>query len=227
MVANQRAASRAPSCRICNAWRRCTPTSTAPRRTRGQRSTRSMGRRPPCSCSMLPARSFTRAPTSAPRGRRAEPLAETDCVLQRPSFPRSSGRFSPARPARTVHQGSPARCTCAAHPASRTSSSWLSQPDPARWVRTLGARPSFSRSRTRSPKRRRIRPSSPTRSEAILAADLLRGLSVVEAAVKRGRSVATMRTHLASVLAKTATLSSKMTRFRLRTARGHFSDPEI
>jgi DNA-binding CsgD family transcriptional regulator len=44
-----------------------------------------------------------------------------------------------------------------------------------------------------------------TRSEAILAADLLCGLSVVEAAAKRGRSVATMRTHLASVLAKTGT----------------------
>lgn len=44
-----------------------------------------------------------------------------------------------------------------------------------------------------------------TRSEAILAADLLCGSSVVEAAAKRGRSVATMRTHLASVLAKTGT----------------------
>ena len=42
-------------------------------------------------------------------------------------------------------------------------------------------------------------------AEAILAADLLCGLSVGEAAVKRGRSVATMRTHLASVLAKTGT----------------------
>jgi DNA-binding NarL/FixJ family response regulator len=42
-------------------------------------------------------------------------------------------------------------------------------------------------------------------SEAILAADLLCGLSVAEAAVKRGRSVATMRTHLAAVLAKTGT----------------------
>jgi DNA-binding NarL/FixJ family response regulator len=44
-----------------------------------------------------------------------------------------------------------------------------------------------------------------TPSEAILAADLLCGLSVVEAAAKRGRSVATVRTHLASVLAKTGT----------------------
>ena len=44
-----------------------------------------------------------------------------------------------------------------------------------------------------------------TPAEAILAADLLSGLSVVEAAAKRGRSVATVRTHLASVLAKTGT----------------------
>jgi DNA-binding NarL/FixJ family response regulator len=44
-----------------------------------------------------------------------------------------------------------------------------------------------------------------TPSEAILAADLLCGLSVAEAAAKRGRSVATVRTHLASVLAKTGT----------------------
>jgi DNA-binding NarL/FixJ family response regulator len=44
-----------------------------------------------------------------------------------------------------------------------------------------------------------------TPSEALLAADLLCGLSVVEAAAKRGRSVATVRTHLASVLAKTGT----------------------
>ena len=44
-----------------------------------------------------------------------------------------------------------------------------------------------------------------TPSEAILAADLLDGLSVGEAAAKRGRSVATVRTHLASVLAKTGT----------------------
>lgn len=44
-----------------------------------------------------------------------------------------------------------------------------------------------------------------TPSEAVLAADLLCGLSVVEAAARRRRSVATMRTHLASVLAKTGT----------------------
>ena len=44
-----------------------------------------------------------------------------------------------------------------------------------------------------------------TPSEAILAADLLCGLSVAEAAAKRARSVATVRTHLASVLAKTGT----------------------
>jgi DNA-binding CsgD family transcriptional regulator len=44
-----------------------------------------------------------------------------------------------------------------------------------------------------------------TPSEALLAADLLCGLSVGEAAVKRKRSVATVRTHLASLLAKTAT----------------------
>ena len=44
-----------------------------------------------------------------------------------------------------------------------------------------------------------------TPSEAILAADLLGGLSVVEAAAKRGRSLATVRTHLAGVLAKTGT----------------------
>jgi DNA-binding CsgD family transcriptional regulator len=42
-----------------------------------------------------------------------------------------------------------------------------------------------------------------TPSEAILAVDLLCGLSVAEAAAKRGRSVATVRTHLASILAKT------------------------
>jgi DNA-binding CsgD family transcriptional regulator len=44
-----------------------------------------------------------------------------------------------------------------------------------------------------------------TPSEATLAVDLLYGLSVGEAAAKRGRSVATMRTHLASILAKTGT----------------------
>ena len=44
-----------------------------------------------------------------------------------------------------------------------------------------------------------------TPAEAALAADLLRGLSVAEAAAARGRSVATVRTHLASLLAKTAT----------------------
>ncbi len=44
-----------------------------------------------------------------------------------------------------------------------------------------------------------------TPSEAMLAADLLCGLSVVEAAAKRGRSVTTMRTHLANALAKTGT----------------------
>jgi DNA-binding CsgD family transcriptional regulator len=44
-----------------------------------------------------------------------------------------------------------------------------------------------------------------TPAEAIVAVDLLYGLSVGEAAAKRGRSVATMRTHLASVLAKTGT----------------------
>jgi DNA-binding CsgD family transcriptional regulator len=44
-----------------------------------------------------------------------------------------------------------------------------------------------------------------TPTEATLAADLLCGSSVVEAAAKRGRSVATVRTHLASVLAKTGT----------------------
>lgn len=44
-----------------------------------------------------------------------------------------------------------------------------------------------------------------TPSEALLAADLLCGLSVSEAAVKRTRSVATVRTHLASLLAKTGT----------------------
>lgn len=44
-----------------------------------------------------------------------------------------------------------------------------------------------------------------TPSEAILAADLLCGLSVGEAAAKRGRSIATVRTHLASILAKTGT----------------------
>jgi DNA-binding CsgD family transcriptional regulator len=44
-----------------------------------------------------------------------------------------------------------------------------------------------------------------TPSEATLAVDLLCGLSVGEAAAKRGRSVATMRTYLANVLAKTGT----------------------
>jgi DNA-binding NarL/FixJ family response regulator len=45
-----------------------------------------------------------------------------------------------------------------------------------------------------------------TPSEAALAADLLCGLSVGEAAARRGRTVATMRTHLASLLAKTGTV---------------------
>jgi DNA-binding CsgD family transcriptional regulator len=44
-----------------------------------------------------------------------------------------------------------------------------------------------------------------TPAEADVAADLLRGLSVGEIAVGRKRSVATVRTHLASVLAKTGT----------------------
>jgi DNA-binding CsgD family transcriptional regulator len=44
-----------------------------------------------------------------------------------------------------------------------------------------------------------------TRAEAGLAADLLRGLSVGEVAAGSKRSVATVRTHLASVLAKTET----------------------
>jgi DNA-binding CsgD family transcriptional regulator len=44
-----------------------------------------------------------------------------------------------------------------------------------------------------------------TRAEARLASDLLRGLSVAEAAATSGRSIATMRTHLANVLAKTET----------------------
>jgi DNA-binding CsgD family transcriptional regulator len=42
-----------------------------------------------------------------------------------------------------------------------------------------------------------------TPSEATLATDLMCGLSVGEAAVKQGRSIATVRTHLASILAKT------------------------
>jgi DNA-binding CsgD family transcriptional regulator len=44
-----------------------------------------------------------------------------------------------------------------------------------------------------------------TPSEATLAIDLLCGLSVGEVAVKQGRSIATVRTHLASILAKTGT----------------------
>jgi DNA-binding CsgD family transcriptional regulator len=44
-----------------------------------------------------------------------------------------------------------------------------------------------------------------TPSEAILATDLLCGLSVGEVATRRGRSVATVRSHLASLLAKTGT----------------------
>ena len=44
-----------------------------------------------------------------------------------------------------------------------------------------------------------------TPSEASLATDLLCGLSVGEVAVKQGRSIATVRTHLASILAKTGT----------------------
>jgi len=44
-----------------------------------------------------------------------------------------------------------------------------------------------------------------TPSEAALATDLLCGLSVGEVAVKQGRSIATVRTHLASILAKTGT----------------------
>jgi len=42
-----------------------------------------------------------------------------------------------------------------------------------------------------------------TRAEAALAADLLCGLSVTEVAANGGRSIATVRTHLARVLAKT------------------------
>ncbi len=44
-----------------------------------------------------------------------------------------------------------------------------------------------------------------TRSEADLAADLLRGLTVAEVASASGRSIATVRTHLAHLLAKTGT----------------------
>jgi DNA-binding CsgD family transcriptional regulator len=44
-----------------------------------------------------------------------------------------------------------------------------------------------------------------TRSEAALAIDLLQGLTVGEVAARSGRSVATVRTHLAHLLAKTGT----------------------
>jgi DNA-binding CsgD family transcriptional regulator len=58
-----------------------------------------------------------------------------------------------------------------------------------------------------------------TTAEAGLATDLMRGLSVVEVAASSGRSVATVRTHLASVLAKTGTArQSELVRLLARLA---------
>jgi DNA-binding CsgD family transcriptional regulator len=59
-----------------------------------------------------------------------------------------------------------------------------------------------------------------TPAEADLAADLLCGLGVREIAARRERSIATVRTHLASVLAKTGTSrQSELVRLLMRLPR--------
>ena len=59
-----------------------------------------------------------------------------------------------------------------------------------------------------------------TPAEADVAADLLDGLSVREVAARSGRSIATVRTHLASVLAKTGTSrQSELVRLLMRLPR--------
>lgn len=59
-----------------------------------------------------------------------------------------------------------------------------------------------------------------TRAESELAGHLLRGMSLAEAAAASGRSVATMRTHLANLLAKTETTrQSELVRLLMRLPR--------
>jgi DNA-binding CsgD family transcriptional regulator len=59
-----------------------------------------------------------------------------------------------------------------------------------------------------------------TPAEADLAIDLLAGLSVREIAVASERSIATVRTHLASLLAKTGTArQSELVRLLMRLPR--------
>jgi DNA-binding CsgD family transcriptional regulator len=59
-----------------------------------------------------------------------------------------------------------------------------------------------------------------TPAEADLAADLLAGLSVREIAANSGRSIATVRTHLASLLGKTGTArQSELVRLLMRLPR--------
>jgi DNA-binding CsgD family transcriptional regulator len=59
-----------------------------------------------------------------------------------------------------------------------------------------------------------------TPAEADLAADLLAGLSVREIAADSGRSIATVRTHLASLLGKAGTArQSDLVRLLMRLPR--------
>jgi DNA-binding CsgD family transcriptional regulator len=65
-----------------------------------------------------------------------------------------------------------------------------------------------------------------TTAEAGLTTDLMRGLSVAEVAAGSGRSVATVRTHLASVLAKTGTArQSELLRLLARLASSPGAEP--
>ncbi len=65
-----------------------------------------------------------------------------------------------------------------------------------------------------------------TTAEAALTTALMRGLSVAEVAAKSGRSVATVRTHLASVLAKTGTArQSELVRLLARLASSSGTQP--
>ena len=65
-----------------------------------------------------------------------------------------------------------------------------------------------------------------TTAEAGLTTDLMRGLSVAEIAANSGRSVATVRTHLASVLAKTGTArQSELVRLLARLASSPGAEP--
>jgi DNA-binding CsgD family transcriptional regulator len=65
-----------------------------------------------------------------------------------------------------------------------------------------------------------------TTAEAGLTTDLMRGLSVAEVAASSGRSIATVRTHLASVLAKTGTArQSELVRLLSRLASSPRAEP--